>query len=123
MKNFAGDDSIDNFESTADPAHAPSFTKSGATNAGPGAVGGNADAPGSREVGSRGHEADASDATDAACAEEEIAREEEIVEVNAPIYRCILSAISMTLNEPQHSVAKSIPRGGKPAWITFLLRV
>jgi hypothetical protein len=78
MKNFA-DDSIGNFESPADPAHAPGLNESGATNEG---IGRESDPRGSREVGARGHEADASDAADAArgSGEEETGEEIEITE-------------------------------------------
>jgi hypothetical protein len=73
MKNFA-DDSIGNFESPADPAHAPGLNESGATNEG---IGRESDPRGSREVGARGHEADACHAADAARGSgEETAREE-----------------------------------------------
>ena len=81
-------DSFDNFESTADPAHASAFSEPGASDAGSGAVRGNPDPRGSRETGARGDEADALHATDAACAEgkgseEEIEITEEMIEAGA----------------------------------------
>jgi hypothetical protein len=69
LKNIA-DDFVDNFESAADPAHAPLFSETGASDAGSGTVRGNADPRGSRETGARGHEADACHAAEPACARE-----------------------------------------------------
>lgn len=61
------------FESPADPAHASAFGKTGASNAG---IGRKADSPRDRDAGARSHEADASDATNAPCAEEKGGEEE-----------------------------------------------
>ena len=84
-------DSADNFESAADPAHAPRFSEPGASDAGPGAIRGNADARGSRKTSARGNEADALYAAEPACAEEKIGEAE--IEVTEEMMDAGLAAL------------------------------